>query len=650
MIASGQSAVRAGARIAGIPAADPGDEMNTTFALGEASSVAKFLSTNAELILFSAVVVAAYALFRLTQVRDADGQKLPHSFTAKLFFVLTHVFVYLFILGLCLYSPNILSKLPGGFPDVLPEELRQQLPLIAVIAVGALLTIPQIKELDRQYAILLHSAQHKRADEDALRVHLASCPFRPSSKEIEEGLAYLRQFDVYITDSDAGMHLDSVDTWQKVGSLLRMLKGEVLRDNTVLSPADRQEIVRLDEAHFRKTKLAASMMRILDHIERGSQYGQRLTRVANLLGDASHGDRHRIGMAEDVAQQIMNEIELAHAAGADSGQEPLRLSTQQVQQYVVQIESYLKAEYQLMLQNASRLAAKMIVRSGDRAPEQLDEAKDAGFLGLGEIQEVNLDRVILVILATFPTVFFFFTLSALWSGRQARPELFVSIATTISIAALIGAMWGSRRRFAQSRDVPWSSYLGAGLVAVLGFIIVQCTRYFIDPVGVTPGDQASMDLGPYLASVLPWSASAAFVTIGICALARVPEWPWLKHSAIVERSMDGLFLGLAYAVGQVAAYMFHAAFKTGFGVVIVKRLGEGNMEWLWSSSIRGFLIGFVMGYFIVRDIRRVSHSHVVEAKPREEPQPQATPGAFPNGAGETQVTAREAVPTVAQVR
>jgi len=60
-----------------------------------------------------------------------------------------------------------------GLADLIPPELQQQLPLIAVIAVGALLTIPQVKEMDRQYAILLHSAQHKRADEDALCVHLA---------------------------------------------------------------------------------------------------------------------------------------------------------------------------------------------------------------------------------------------------------------------------------------------------------------------------------------------------------------------------------------------------------------------------------------------------------------------------------------------
>jgi len=628
--------------------------MNNGFALGEASDVAKFLATQIELILFAGVVVAAYALFRLTQVRDADGQKLPQSVTAKLFFVLTHVFVYLFILGICLYSPNILSKLPGDFPSALPDELRQQLPLIAVIAVGALLTIPQIKELDRQYAVLLHSAQHKRADEDALRAHLASCPFSPSNKEIEEGLAYLRQFDFYITDAGA-MHGDSVDTWHKVGSLLRMLKREVLSDNTVLSPADRQEIVRLEEAHFRKTKLATSLMRILDHMERGSQYGQRLTRVANLLGDASHRDRPRIGLAEDVAQQIMNEIELAQGFNGNHDEEPLRLSSKQVQQYVVQIESYLKAEYQLMLHNASRLAAKMIVRSGDRAPEQLDDAKDAGFFGLGEIQEVNLDRVILVILATFPTVFFVFTLSALWSGKPARPELFISIATTISIAALIGAMWGSRRRFAQSREVPWSSYLGAGMVAVTGFVIVQCTRYFIDPGGVNPGDDTPISLGSYLASVLPWSASAAFVTIGICALARVPEWPWRKDSVVIERSLDGLFLGLAYTAGQLAAYLFHAAFKTGFGITLVTWLGEGRLNWLWTSSARGMLIGFVMGYFIVRDIRRVSHSHVVEPRPRTEPKstaesPDAAAAAAPLAGAPNGRDVHDGIPSMAQAR
>ncbi len=418
-----------------------------------------------------------------------------------------------------------------------------------------------------------------------------------------------------------------------------MLKSELLRDNTVLSPSDRQEVVRLEEAHFRKTKLAASMMRIIDHMERGSQYGQRLSRVANLLGDASHRNRHRIGLAEDVAQQIMNEIDLAQSIGADQGHEPLRLSTKQVQQYVVQIEGYLRTEYLHMLQNASRLAAKMIVRAGDRAPEQLDEVKDAGFLGLGEIQEVNLDRVILVILATFPTVFFFFTLSALWSGHKAKPELYISIATTISIAALIGAMWGSRRRFAQSRDIPWSSYLGAGLTAVAGFIVVQCTRYFIDPAGVSPHDDET--LGQYLASVLPWSASAAFVTMGICGLARVSDWPSLKNNAVVERSVDGMFLGLAYALGQLAAYLFHVAFQTGYGRVIADRLRDGEVSWLASSSMRGFLIGFVIGYFVVRDIRRVSHSHVVEFTPRRR-EPQPAPGARANGATDApELTATE---------
>jgi hypothetical protein len=643
--------------VGGIAAADWGTNMDNEFTLGAAGDVTKFLSSNIELILFAGGVVAAYALFRLSQVRDADGQKLPHSFTAKLFFVLTHVLFYLFILGLCLYSPNLLEKLPGGLADLIPPELQKQIPLIAVIAVGALLTIPQVKEMDRQYAVLLHSAQHKRADEDALRVHLASCAFRPSDKEIEQGLDYLRQFDVYVTDHDVGtIQMDSVDTWRKVSSLLRLLKGELLRDNTVLSPADRLDIMRLDEAHFRKTKLATSMMRILDHVEQGNQYSQRLTRVASLLGDVSHKDREKIGMAENVAQQIMNELELVHEAGAAHANEPLRLSSKQIQQYIVQIESYLKAEYQLMLHDASRLAAKMIVRSGDRAAAQLDRTKDAGFLGLGEIQEVNLDRVILVIMATFPTVFLFFAISSVMSNREPKIDLIVSIAATISIAALIGGMWGSRRKLAQSRDIPWSSYVGAGLVAVVGFIIVQCTRYFIDPAAVSPGESVTLELGPYLGSVLPWSASAAFVTIGICGLARVEEWSWFKKSAVGERVADGVFLGVIYAVGQIAAFMLHAAFRTGFGETITKWITTGQWDWIWSASVRGFLIGFVMGFFIVRDIRRVAHSHVVQPRRRKQPQQQDQAETFaeearaePEAAPEP-VPVQGAMPSMAEVR
>jgi hypothetical protein len=629
--------------------------MDNAFALGGAGDVTRFLSSNIELILFAGAVVAAYALFRLSQVRDADGQRLPHSFTAKLFFVLSHVLFYLFILGLCLYSPNLLAKLPGGLSDLIPPELQQQLPLIAVIAVGALLAIPQVKEMDRQYAVLLHSAQHKRADEDALRVHLASCPYRPSDKEVEEGLNYLRQFDVYVTDREVGnIQMDSVDTWRKVSSLLRLLKRELLRDNSVLSPGDRQDIMRLEEAHFRKTKLATSMMRILDHMQQGSQHSQRLTRVASLLGDASHKDREKIGIAESVAQQIMNELELVHEAGGAHSTEPLRLSSKQIQQYVGQIESYLKAEYQLMLHDASRVAAKMIVRSGDRAAAQLDEVKDAGFLGLGEIQEVNLDRVILVIMATFPTVFLFFAISAVMSNQKPKIDLIVSIAATISIAALIGGMWGSRRKLAQSRDIPWSSYMGAALIAVVGFIIVQCTRYFIDPAAVSPVQGVTLELGPYLASVLPWSASAAFVTVGICGLARVAEWSWFKNSAVGERVSDGVFLGLAYAVGQIAAFMLHAAFKTKFGEIITTWITAGQWDLIWSSSVRGFLIGFVMGFFIVRDIRRVAHSHVVQPRRRSQPRQQDQAEMLADDAepeaGPDPMPLQDGMPSMAEVR
>ncbi len=126
-----------------------------------------------------------------------------------------------------------------------------------------------------------------------------------------------------------------------------------------------------------------------------------------------------------------------------------------------------------------------------------------------------------------------------------------------------------------------------------------------------------------------------------------------------ERTMDGFSLGLAYALGQLAAYLFHAAFKTGYGTVIVEKLSDGRLDWLWSSSIRGFLIGFVIGFFIVRDIRRVSHSHVVELSKRrsDQPQPQprpqaeqAEPGDYPEGVSEPTPPEQEAIPSVVQWR
>jgi hypothetical protein len=99
-----------------------------------------------------------------------------------------------------------------------------------------------------------------------------------------------------------------------------------------------------------------------------------------------------------------------------------------------------------------------------------------------------------------------------------------------------------------------------------------------------------------------------------------------------ERTLDGMCLGLAYSLGQLASYLFHIAFQTGYGRVIAGRLRDGELSWLASSSVRGFLIGLVIGFFVVRDIRRVSHSHVVELpQRRREP---ATSAAGANGAAD----------------
>jgi hypothetical protein len=194
------------------------------------------------------------------------------------------------------------------------------------------------------------------------------------------------------------------------------------------------------------------------------------------------------------------------------------------------------------------------------------------------------------------------------------------------------------------------------LIAVIGFVIVQCTRYFIDPGAVSPGEGVTLELGPYLGSVLPWSASAAFVTVGICGLARVEEWSWFKNNAVGERLADGVLLGVTYAVGQIAAFMLHAAFKTQFGEVITNWITTGQWGWLWSSSGRGFLIGFVMGFFIVRDIRRVAHSHVVQPRRRKQPQQQDQAEDFAQDAPAEAEAAPEpmpvqdAVPSMAEVR
>ena len=66
-----------------------------------------FYQTRKYFLLIAIGFVVFFAVLRLYKMRDADGQKLPPSFPARTFFLLTHVLLYVAIVIALFYSPEL---------------------------------------------------------------------------------------------------------------------------------------------------------------------------------------------------------------------------------------------------------------------------------------------------------------------------------------------------------------------------------------------------------------------------------------------------------------------------------------------------------------------------------------------------------------
>ncbi len=610
-------------------------------------------------------------------MRDQENQPLPSSFAAKLFFALSLSVLYLGLVIGGFLAPEVLQNLKFLGLNDLPENIIRQIPLFAIIFMGALYSLPQVKDIAQRYAILLHNAQYRYSDEIVLQRHLQTCAFAPSQDELSSNIDYIRQFDVYITDRDhASLKLDAVSAWRKVASLLRLLEDECRASNSVLSGAEREEVARLAEAHRRKTQLAMNIVRMVEHLDAHQNSDQNIKQIAAQLGNVSHLDRERVVSSEELAREILVQLELSGTS--DGPQTPLRLSMKQMNEHLGKIERYFLTEYQLLLENAAKLASKAIIRAGDRAPERLAEVKKIGFTGLGEIQRVNFDNVIYVLMTTFALAFGGLTLLFTVLARPVNTSLISSIALTVSLAALIGAMWGSRRSLVERQKTPWSSYIAAGLVGVLGFCIVHGTRFIMNgretlerlaerftqnlstyvDLGLIKSEQvtqytreAVLDWGiiSYMWEILPWSVSVFFLTVGICWLARMPEWPWAKKNRLYERLSDGAFTGLIYALGGIAATLAHIALNTGSGLATQARILQdtGAAVDVFFSSFRmmSFVIGFAIGAIIIREVRQIAHTQLIAGNEQDSAREPARPDFTPVG---TQVAVAETAPATSQ--
>jgi hypothetical protein len=591
-------------------------------------------------IVACSAVAGLWAVFRPDLVRDNDGRRLPYSLTARVSFTVLFVFAYLALAASFLFGGffiKSISQLVGPVPRFL-QDFDNQAFVLALFASFGLYSFAPFREVERNVLSWMHDTQHLRGELEALATHLEDCVFNTSPEEHIRNLKALEAAEIYITDDNArSINLESVIAWRKTASLLRRVREWNAVGPRVLSNEEMELLREIDLAHSRKTRLAVDIIRIFDGIREGDSSASALSAVSDMLSRAAHGNRAGVAQAEAAAQAQLG----SEPAPAPR---PIRITGEQLQQYLKKIEGYFIVEYRLLLSRVARLAAKSIIRAGDVADHRLDDLKAAGFEGLGSIRPLTSHRILWLFLAV--AIGGFLTYYLLWydinlqrvrdlPGLSLTEEQITVIGqttligigffvTTIAFASLIGALAGSTSANARGKEAPWGKYFLAGLMAIAAFFLLQLIREaLVFAIGLS--DALSL-IRPStwvtrLRANAPWCVLPFFITVGICWLARQKPWQPLgalgeNGTALLQRLSDGVVVGflmlpaflIAISVLLMSGSQLPPVLRNRFDLTVVAILA---------------ILGFIVGATVVRDVRTAAHTRVVLPKLRKKEEARA---------------------------
>lgn len=623
-----------------------------------ATTFASSIDVKMPTLILATLLVLAWAIYLPFVVRDPEQRKLPPNVKARLLIVFLYALIFVALVAAFAVGGKkaieFFDPTRGGLWHNAFQYFEGEAPLLAVTTLALPHSFRFFREIESGLVVWLHSALYFKSDVQALSLHLRKCSFAPTAGERESNISYLREFDVYVEDSDPSVRLESVIAWRKTSTLLRLLR---LWNDGHEDVLDKSEMILLDElerAHARKTRLAMDIIRMIRHQEqgaRGAVPAEAFGRLALMLASASHVDRSEVGAVEDRLKEILSTTLTPAIATSGTIREPgaMHLSSRELQHHLAQIDSYFRVEYALLLERASELAAKSIVHAGDDAPVRLETMKSVGFGQLGRVETINFDRILWVFFAVSLLGFllYFYWAPASGGGMRVQADILSRIVLVTSLATLTGAIFGSSRSLASRPATPWTAYIAAGLISVGFFVAVHGTAFLLDNVKLetTSVDQSIDRAGPAIsqpepaaapsmpssppqfkienfASMLPFAVSPFFIAVAICWLARQKSWPRPSFApiAIWERTIDGLVLGAVMALGTLTAFTLHQAFDTEIWRVMQNRLGEAG-----ATGVLGLIkfspapaLGFLIGAIVVRDVRTAAHAQLTNSRALED--------------------------------
>jgi len=416
----------------------------------------------------------------------------------------------------------------------------------------------------------------------------------------------LKKYGVFVKDDDPGpVDIMTINNWRKVSSLLRLLRVWNEDRTSILNTEDRRLFDKIQTAHDRKTQLAMTIIRMTRQAPNGTETSKLLVDLMQRLSGSVPINRGDLSEVEARAKSVLGD-------GVQGGTlPPVRLTPEEFRACLNEIIGYFEIEYDILVQQLAQLVAKSTVLAGDKASERLEQLKGIGFSGLGRIERISLDVVLwLFLVATFGG---FLVVYIPNMGQATNPQALARFAFSMSIAGLIGALVGSVRRHTRALNAPWTRYFAAGLVAAalyVGFTLVHNLINEILQIPLASGQR------PFsLEDTMTWSLLPLMLTVAIAYLARVTSWSRLpalgQFNPVVERIIDGICVSAVVLIGYYGAVVLHPILGIELPPRLLARMAESHI-----LPIPIFpplqALAFLIGFFFVRDVRRVAHATIVE--------------------------------------
>lgn len=620
-------------------------------------------------LLFFVLLVLWWATVRPAMVKDYDNRRLVPNPKARIIFAIIYLAVYTALVVLFLASGRFAEEfaqkitfIPPAL-DPLKAAFKEQAPLLAAFTLGGLTQLAIVRELERSVLVALHAARDLYTDRHELALHLAKTEFRPNAEEQYNNEETAARFGVFVTEASAASGLVTFDNWLKVATLSRLVRQWNKGDNRILTEEDMDDLAELEESHERKTGMAMNIIKMVDPLS--SRNDAHAPKPSTADKDAAPERAHTQPAAtsppraiEEVEEQVSEMLSAKAPPRAPNA--PVHLTGDEFVAHLKQIERYFRREYEVLLANVSQMASKSVLQSGADAPERLASLRNVGFAGLGKIEPINFDRILLFFIVIAFGGFMVLFLGNF--GEKYSPigwDALARLSLIMTVATLIGAIVGSSR-IRNADATPWTRYFAAGLIAAVTFFAVQSVSGLIkdysarkaqaeqatsatpmtEPTtetpavsspnaGATSADASAPNDGRQNTATtkskgksvfsayktIPWMFLPFFVTVAICRLGQMPGWPTVpglqNNSELTER----LFDGLAIAIIIYFAYVMTIASYEPLGLDYSKRFQRALAQdpllpvpIRWPIEFLGFLIGFV----VLHDVRRAAHTKIID--------------------------------------